>query len=232
MIVSHEHRFIFIKTRKTAGTSLEISLSRYLGPTDICTPISAEDEAVRRELGRGPQNFRGPIWRHRPRDLGRWLRRGHASLYYNHMPASRVRGLLGPRTWDDYTTFCFERNPWDKVVSAYYWDHRRDTAAGREPGTPFSDYLKGRRGLDVRDYPLYTIRGQVAVDRVGRFENLAEDLRQICLQIGIDFDGWLPGAKGGFRPRDREYRDLYTTADRELVARRFRREIDLFGYVF
>lgn len=57
MIVSHAHKFIFLKTRKVAGTSMEIALSRYVGPDDIVTPISEEDEALRTSLGyAGPQN--------------------------------------------------------------------------------------------------------------------------------------------------------------------------------
>ena len=58
MIVSHRHRFIFIKTRKTASTSIEIALSQFCGPEDIITPIHPDDEAIRRSLGYpGPQNF-------------------------------------------------------------------------------------------------------------------------------------------------------------------------------
>ena len=39
VIVSHKHKFIFIKTRKTAGTSIELFLSRFCGEKDIITPI-------------------------------------------------------------------------------------------------------------------------------------------------------------------------------------------------
>jgi len=42
MIISHAHRFVFIKTRKTAGTSLEIARSRYCGARDVITAIDAE----------------------------------------------------------------------------------------------------------------------------------------------------------------------------------------------
>ena len=38
-IVSHKFGFIFCKTRKTAGTSLEVYLGRRCGPEDIVTPI-------------------------------------------------------------------------------------------------------------------------------------------------------------------------------------------------
>jgi hypothetical protein len=46
MLASFEHNFLFIKTRKTAGTSLEIELSRHCGAADIVTPISPEDEPL------------------------------------------------------------------------------------------------------------------------------------------------------------------------------------------
>lgn len=60
MIVSHRHRFIFIKTQKVAGTSVEIALSKFLGPDDVVTPIlDPADEALRRRLGVcGPQNYK------------------------------------------------------------------------------------------------------------------------------------------------------------------------------
>ena len=37
MIISHKHKFIFFKTRKTAGTSLQIALSEFCGSDDIIT---------------------------------------------------------------------------------------------------------------------------------------------------------------------------------------------------
>jgi hypothetical protein len=39
VIVSHEHRFIFLKSQKTGGTSLELALSRVCGPEDVITQL-------------------------------------------------------------------------------------------------------------------------------------------------------------------------------------------------
>ena len=69
MIVSHEHKFIFLKTIKTAGTSIEAALAQICGPDDIITPYREASEKDRK--GRGPQNFRfqhplvpkAPLWR-------------------------------------------------------------------------------------------------------------------------------------------------------------------------
>ncbi len=83
MIVSHQHRFVFLKTRKTAGTSVEIALSKICGPDDIISRISPEDEELRAAAGgRGPQNHESPPL----------VRRA-----FNHMPAQKVRKVAGPR---------------------------------------------------------------------------------------------------------------------------------------
>ena len=61
MILSHTRRFIFIKTRKVSGTSMEISLSKNCGGDDVITPISYEDELVRLDEGGClPQNYGDP----------------------------------------------------------------------------------------------------------------------------------------------------------------------------
>lgn len=59
MIASFLHRFIFIKTRKTGGTSVEIVLSSWCGPDDICTALAPEDELLRQEYGGAPRNHSG-----------------------------------------------------------------------------------------------------------------------------------------------------------------------------
>ena len=58
MIVSHQHKLIFIKPRKVAGTSFEIALAKFCSEGDIITPISRNDEEIRQRLGFiGPRNF-------------------------------------------------------------------------------------------------------------------------------------------------------------------------------
>lgn len=51
MIISHKYKFIFVRTRKTAGTSIEIGLSRFCEKEDVITPIDYEDEEIRKKMG-------------------------------------------------------------------------------------------------------------------------------------------------------------------------------------
>ena len=37
MIISHKHKFIFLKTIKTAGTSIQAALEEHCGKDDIIT---------------------------------------------------------------------------------------------------------------------------------------------------------------------------------------------------
>ena len=136
MIVSHQHRFIFLKTKKTAGTSVEVSLSKIAGPDAIVTPVEPE------EPGHAPRNFRGawncnflPAMLADPGLPGAFVRhpRGRLGLYrhyWNHAPAWLARAKLGEKVWSSYFKFCFERNPWDKVISRYWWSFREKSRTG------------------------------------------------------------------------------------------------------
>ena len=76
-IISHSKKFIFVKTNKTAGTSVEIALSKYCDENDIITQITMNDEKFREKLGyRGQQNHMN-------------------GKYYNHMPIFEISDYIG-----------------------------------------------------------------------------------------------------------------------------------------
>ena len=229
MIISHKHSFIFIKLRKTAGTSLEIALSGICGDDDIITPISKEDEVVRRELGyRGPQNVFVPKTHYSIGDWINLLSRGERKVFYNHMPAREIRNCIPGKTWNRYFKFCFERNPWDRAISAYYWENRRQKKL-----PDFYAYLEElqRKNL-ISNFPIYSIDGRIAVDRVFRYENLAAELPQIAETLRLPGPLTLARAKQQFRKDRRPYREVYTEKERQFVATACAREISELGYTF
>jgi len=235
VIISHQHRFIFIKNLKTAGTSIEIGLSRFCGPRDVITATSSADERIRRHLGYpGPRNYRKPITAYTRRNWRRLLRRRRWSYYYlEHMSARAVRKRVGRRVWRSYFKFCFERNPWDKVVSRYYWAVHRPTRYGRtsrDRNMTLSEFVHSGKIGRFSDLSRYTIKGRIAVDFVGRYESLEDDLAYVADRLGLPARIELPHAKGDIRPRVQGHRELFGERERELIAQGFAREIELFDY--
>lgn len=197
MIISHKFRFIFIKTTKTAGTSTEIALSKHLGKNDIITPISHEDEVIRQQLGyRGPQNCWLPLHQCSPRDLRRRLRKGKRKLkYYNHIDAASIQRLVGNRIWNHYYKFCFSRNPWERAISLYYWHHKS------EPRPDFAHFIQSDefKAIVRHGWDLFSANGEVVVDRVCAYENLAGELEHVRKIVGIPEPLELPNAKSTYR---------------------------------
>lgn len=95
VVVSHCHKFIFLKTTKTAGTSIEVCLSPILPPSDSLSPIYP------------------PVSGHDPRNYNL-----HDKALYNHMPFSELVALLG-ESIHGYRSWCVERHPLDKCLSHY-----------------------------------------------------------------------------------------------------------------
>lgn len=219
-----------MKTRKTASTSVEIALSRVCGPDDVITPDLAEDEVLRQQIaGRGAQNYYRPWHQVTPRAVAVWAVKHKRPIIYDHYPARRVRALIGRKAWDSYFKFTTERNPWDAAVS-YYFFRTRDLP--ERP--PISEWLRGGDLHQLqRNYRnIYTIGGKVAVDRIMRFERLADDMAEVWNHLGLPGEPELPRAKTNFRTDRRSYRDVLTEADAAYIRQKFAAEVELFGYEF
>src|SRR2546423_13120506 len=103
MIISHKHRFIFIKTGKTAGTSIEVFLSQHCGPDDIVAPIYPHVET------HVPRNFAGyfnplpEIYSLRGKGFKNSLKDVISRRrFYNHISAVRVRSRVSRAVWNNY----------------------------------------------------------------------------------------------------------------------------------
>jgi hypothetical protein len=215
VIISHERRFIFLKTRKTAGSSIERFLLPHLGPDD--TIASMVDH--RNYTGRWnpiPELRREPFGPEARLTVKQW-RKG--VRYHQHIPAWRVRERAGRGVWDDYFTFCFERDPWDKLVSFYWWRIRN-----MDDPPDFDTFVRTTPGLSA--WNQYTIDDQIAVDFIGRYESLEDDLRTVLDHVGIDAPLDLEWLKGGLRREGAEF----TPSLDQWVSEHFRHEIDHFGY--
>lgn len=227
MIISHDHKFIFLKTRKTASTSIDMALSKYCGPGDVITYMNKADEALKRELGHKPaQNFMIPPRWWTGRDAIRFVLQRRRPRYTEHMTASSLKRRIDRSIWRGYFKFCVERNPFDKAVSLYYWRTRTE-----KPKPSLVEFLRGIEESSLSNAHIYSDNGRLVVDHIVRYERLDEELESVRSTLGIGpLD--LPRAKGGFRKRGTDYRQLVTGEARSIVERVCWREMKILGYEY
>ncbi|WP_280551765.1 sulfotransferase family 2 domain-containing protein [Halomonas sp. 25-S5] len=254
MIISHKYRFIFIHCRKVAGSAIKTTLWPHLGPDDIM--IGSLDEVLQRggQLNRAARKaMRHPRalnvtrkaalerWQHG--DTARYRNlvntavkaRYRRSLFRNpvHPPAESAKAMF-PHEWENYFKFCFVRNPYEQALSEYSHQKRN---SGRE--FDFVYFLKALSGeIEDRDimpsgltsnWPLYTINDQVAVDHVGRYENLEEDFAWLCEQLGIHYQGRLHEEKVEKHRRTKKLHDWYDEGSVERVHKLYSKEVEYFS---
>lgn len=132
------------------------------------------------------------------------------------------------RLYPGLYTFAFVRNPWDRLVSCY-----RDKIGGElDDFTNFSESGVAHCLAHFRsqhDY-LTNLSGDIAVDFVGRYENLVSDFQHLAHEIGLPSNTKLHRLQAA--PKVVDYADYYTPDTRNVVATRFAQDIELFSYQF
>ena len=165
---------------------------------------------------------------------------------------------IGQEKWDEYFTFAFVRNPWDRLVSWYAMiqAHLKKLPSDKQTSDePFSDspfwnhVIRDSHDFDsflmnctdvifergcFKSYAFNQIdylsdeNGIISVNFVGRFESLLNDASKVFERLGIEVDK-LPNVG----PSQHEhYSHYYTQKTRSLIAQRFQRDIEMFNYQF
>jgi Sulfotransferase family len=239
MIISHSRKFIFIKTLKTAGTSLEIVLSRYCGPDDIVTPLIPEEEKQRAAAGGvGARNYgfepSKSSWTRvlRSRLSGRPV----GNRFREHSPAWYVRREIGPEIWDSYFKFGVVRHPVDRCLSRFHYTRDFDLENDKAywDVNDFDQFLRYRANFINENWPMYTERDQVTLDHMVKYEDLEAGLAAVSERIGLDHnlqdDLSKVHAKGSHRPKSGKSADVVSDRHRMLISTLCEKEIELFGY--
>ena len=230
MILCHTHNFIFIKTHKTAGSSVELALEGVCGSQDVVTPMKTDDGGETES-----RNYHGSSQMSTLYAKNKFIRkfisrtsRLIAPYYWEHMPAPRVRELIGSSEFDRYFSFCFERNPWEKVVSYYQW---KTIGQGRKLDS-FRNWIQKKPHRLPTDGKLWADDGKQIVSCVLDHRNVEEKLQSVMQEIGAPPVGTLPKEKTKSGRSRGDYRDWYDQDTRDAVANHFAFEIETMGYRF
>jgi hypothetical protein len=163
-----------------------------------------------------------------------------------HATAKEYVGFYGREKYASYFSFSFVRNPWDRLVSAYFYlkeggssktDRRyRDNILNKfEDFNSFveswitKDSIQNIMHLRPQKDYLTIFGNDVKVNYVGKFETLEEDFKKIANRIGVDVE--LPRINVN-QSRDEDYRQYYNENSIEVVSRVYKKDIEMFGYKF
>ena len=236
MIISFKYKFIFIKTYKTAGSSIESYLYKYLNSNDIYAH-TADNKGINCWGEFDPENqlsnfFEKKTYQER---IAKKLR------FYAHMPAWLIKDRLDLYSrkikfdiFDNFYKFAVIRNPFDLVVSDYFW--RKNSNLIKEKS--FDNILKE---LDENKYQTYGLLNlnklmdanleNILCNYIIQYENLNEGLSIVFDKLKIPFNGKLEIYKKKF-DRDKNYRKFYNNESKKLIEDIFWKEIDMFNYKF
>lgn len=207
MIISHKHKFIFVRAAKVAGTSLTLALRKICDEKDVLTSMKGYD---------------------RRRDSTKYSVQLVTSKMHRHSKAFEIKERF-PEEWDNYTKFSIVRDPWDVAASAFFY--RKSKNDVRIAGMDFKTFIK--KNLFPSNEPYYFINDDFALDFCLRFENLKSDINDLSKRLNLGSIE-LPKTKNKCRPSNlKSYRELFQSKKLiEIVANSNKHIISHFGYKF
>jgi len=157
--------------------------------------------------------------------------------YRHHFTISEYLeyGYLDINKFELYFKFAFVRNPYDRLLSEFKYAKRTHSKFKKD----FKYFVKrgwgnSRRHSTIKQHIrpqsefLYNDDGKSLVDFIGRFENLHEDFNTICDKIGIPQQE-LPHKN---KSEHNHYSEYYDEETKQIVAEKYEKDIEYFGYEF
>jgi len=111
----------------------------------------------------------------------------------------------------------------DKAISRYYW-------STREPRPDISDYLQKAPVYHLSNWNIYTINDHLAMDFMGRYEQLDKHLDYLENKLGFPTAIDLPNAKSSYRKERKPYQEVLDSKARERIETVCAKEISFFDY--
>jgi hypothetical protein len=212
MPINYKRKFIYIHIPKTAGTSILCSLFNI--------NVGQDEMIDRRNLDLEYQK------KHLIGEDGDFIRTNHYPLYKILKVKSDVK---------DFFVFTFVRNPFDRLVSEYYYQKFNRNI-------PFNDYVLHivKPAFDfgkleewfsfhlLPQFDFICINNEIRCDFLGKFESLEEDYNKVCKILGVE-KALLPHYKKSLR---KDYRSYYNDASRAIVEKYYKKDLDEFDYTF
>jgi hypothetical protein len=227
MILSHKNTFIFIRTQKTASTSMELALRHFCGDNDVLSktiinPILANKynfctDDVNNKFG-----------------------------FKLHDPAYKIKSHINEIYWEHYYKFCFERNSYKKAISAYiYWtrciipkEYTKKYPNFKEPITLseheywFDQMINVDTRYNWSDWFRYTEDDEIIVDDIFQFNgNLSKCFDILSDKLGLDRKKFIEYREKTNWTKPSDYTEIIKSKKIiSMIEDHWSKEIEYFGY--
>lgn len=200
MILSKKYAVLFVAIQKTGTTSIEKALQEYLYPHVASSTVKIKKRP----------NFK-----------------------YKHNSAEILASCPEINSiWDKLFKFSVVRNPWDLCVSHYFYRQREEHEEAIDIN--FKEWLMNDKKREPimwqasTQYDCLTVNGKLAVDFIGRFENLQNDFNKICERISISPISLYKRNS----TKHEHYSTYYDKETKEYVFNLLKKDIETFNYEF
>lgn len=173
MIISDKKKFIYIHIFKTAGTSVSYALMPYANTRFV---IAYGNWITRKIFAQ--------IEKYVMKDGGKYF-----IGFHKHATAFEVMSKLGTK-YENYYKFAFVRNPYDRLVSAYYYYVQSPWIRNHclVKDDDFYGFVEGYISTVPKRQVDYVLNksGDNMVNFVGRYEGLEKDMLYISNLLNIN----------------------------------------------
>ncbi len=235
MIISFKYKFIFVKNYKTAGSSIETFLYQFLNEKDII----AQTEDTKGINCWGNFDSKSLIENFEKKFADKYIKNNMA--FFAHMPIwlikERLEVLNKKLNYDffkNFYKFAVIRNPFDMLVSDYYWQNNHNN--NLKNNNSFKQILEELKNNNYSTHRLLNLNRimdknlkNILCDKVVKYENLNEELKHVFGHLKIPFNGKLEIFKKK-NLVDKKDQNFYNYESRKLVEKIFYKEINLFNY--
>lgn len=156
-----------------------------------------------------------------------------------HARPTYIQRCIDTKTYEDYYKFTIVRNPWDRLVSCYYYLYNIHKQRYGDFASWLSNFAynhvmnkKYNEGDHLTPQHEYThTNNEQTVNYIGRYETLQDCMNRLCDNVHIPRRE-LPTINRSGKRKGIKYRDCYTTDEIDMVYTMYTPEIELYGYEF
>ncbi len=184
------------------------------------------------------------IFIHITKTAGTSVAKGLFGYLPYHYTAIDYRVIYGRKNFDTYYKFAFVRNPWDRLYSAYRYlqsggwndDDKKWRDANIAEFSDFNTFVMQWLSVEnikkhVHFLPQHHFicdkKDKLLLDYLAYFETINKDFDTIAKHLKLD----VTLSHHNANPAN-SYLDVYTDEARNKVADIYRKDIDMFGYIF